>query len=93
MEASGKMILNHGELKAGPPGIQPGIGVDDAIIYLLDRSLSHLEFSGSTVRIVFVDCSCAFNTIQPSLLRVILEEAADQWTATWLRGPSTDHSM
>ncbi|KAI3369998.1 hypothetical protein L3Q82_024803 [Scortum barcoo] len=29
---------------------QPGIGVDDAIIYLLQRSLSHLEDAGNTVR-------------------------------------------
>ena len=29
---------------------QPGIGVDDTIIFLLDRSLSPLEKPGSTVR-------------------------------------------
>ena len=54
---------------------QPGIGVDDAIIFLLDRSLSHLEKPGSTVRIMFFDFSSAFNTIQPALLGDKLELA------------------
>ncbi|KAF7648597.1 hypothetical protein LDENG_00154260, partial [Lucifuga dentata] len=52
---------------------QPGIGVDDAIIYLLHRSLSLLEHVGSTVRVMVFDFSSAFNTIQPSLLRGKLE--------------------
>ena len=47
---------------------QPGIGVDDAVIYLLHRSLLHLEDSGSTVRVMFFDFSSAFNTIQPHIL-------------------------
>ena len=47
---------------------QPGTGVDDANIFLLDRSLSHLEKPGSTVRIMFFNFSSAFNTIQPALL-------------------------
>ena len=33
---------------------QPGIGVDDAVIYLLHRSLSHLESTGSAVRVMFI---------------------------------------
>ncbi|KAI3355775.1 hypothetical protein L3Q82_004347 [Scortum barcoo] len=44
----------------------PGIGVDDAVIYLLQRSLSHLEDAGNTVRIIFFNFSSAFNnSIQP----------------------------
>ena len=57
-------------LRPPPPlqvAYQPGIGVDDAIIFLLDRSLSHLEKPGSTVRIMFFDFSSAFN-IQSTLL-------------------------
>ncbi|XP_036958405.1 uncharacterized protein LOC119021911 [Acanthopagrus latus] len=46
---------------------QPGIGVDDAIIFPLDRSLSHLEKPGGTVRIIFFDFSSAFNTILTAL--------------------------
>ena len=48
---------------------RPNIGVDDAIIYLLHRSLTHLESAGSAVRIMFFYFSSAFNTIQPTLLR------------------------
>ena len=64
---------------------QPGIGVDDAIIFLLDRSLSHLEKPGSTVRIMFFDFSSAFNTIQPALLGDKLELAGvNQHLTSWI---------
>ncbi|KAI3357769.1 hypothetical protein L3Q82_015527, partial [Scortum barcoo] len=83
-----------GEPKHGSPAVciyQPGIGVDDAVIYLLQRSLSHLEDAGNTVRITFFDFSSAFNTIHPSLLRVKLErvEASDQ-LAAWVTNYLTD---
>lgn len=52
---------------------QSGIGVDDAVIFLQHRALSHLEKPGSTGRIMFFDFSSAFNTIQPKLLRDKLE--------------------
>ncbi|TWW77898.1 cGMP-dependent protein kinase 2 [Takifugu flavidus] len=68
---------------------RPGIGVDDAVIYLLHRSLSHLESTGSTVRAMFFDFSSAFNTIQPSLLRGKMEGAGVNchlaaWTTDYL---------
>uniref|UniRef100_A0A667Y6G0 B30.2/SPRY domain-containing protein n=1 Tax=Myripristis murdjan TaxID=586833 RepID=A0A667Y6G0_9TELE len=47
---------------------QPHLGVDDAVIYLLQRAHMHLDGGGSTVRITFFDFSSAFNTIQPLLL-------------------------
>ncbi|TWW81704.1 hypothetical protein D4764_01G0015190 [Takifugu flavidus] len=47
---------------------QPSIGVDDAVIYLLHTSLTHLEKAGSTARIMFFYSSSAFNTTQPRLL-------------------------
>lgn len=63
---------------------RPGIGVDDAVIYLLHRSLSHLEQAGSTVRVMFFDFSSAFNTIQPALLRGKLEAAGvDKQLTAW----------
>ncbi|XP_054866081.1 uncharacterized protein LOC129348770 [Amphiprion ocellaris] len=63
---------------------QPNIGVDDAVVYLLHRSLTHLENPSSTVRVMFFDFSSAFNTIQPSLLRVKLEGAGvDCHLAAW----------
>ncbi|KAI3352713.1 hypothetical protein L3Q82_020164 [Scortum barcoo] len=55
---------------------QPDIGVDDAVIYLLHTSLTHLEKAGSTVRIMFFDFSSAFNTIQP---RLLVGQAAASW--------------
>lgn len=45
-----------------------GVGVEDAIIHLLQPTHCHLDKAGSTVRIMFFDFSSAFNTIQPDLL-------------------------
>ncbi|KAI3355951.1 hypothetical protein L3Q82_004498 [Scortum barcoo] len=49
-------------------------GVEDAIIFLLHRSLSHLDRGSGAVRITFLDFSSTFNTIQPLLLRDKLTE-------------------
>ena len=46
----------------------PGVGVEDAIIFPLQRTHSHLYKFGSTVRIMFFNLSSAFNRIQPVLL-------------------------
>lgn len=64
---------------------QPGIRVDNGVIYLLHRYLSHLEQVGSTVRVMFFDFSCAFNTIWHALLRgkmkgVRVDEQLTAWT-------------
>ena len=62
-----------------------GIRVDDLITFLLDRSLSHLEKPGSTVRIMFFDFSSAFNIIQPAVLGVKLELAGvNQHLTSWI---------
>ncbi|KAI3355579.1 hypothetical protein L3Q82_018410 [Scortum barcoo] len=45
------------------------VGVEDAILYLLHRAHSHLDKGSGTVRILFLDFSSAFNTIQPTMLR------------------------
>ncbi len=55
--------------KVGKFAYQPNIGVEDAIIFLTHRALSHLEKQGSTVRVMFFDFSSAFSTIQPCPLR------------------------
>lgn len=47
---------------------QPRIGVEDAIIFLLNRIYPHLDKPASTVRIMFFDFSSAFDTIRPALL-------------------------
>ncbi|XP_062844406.1 uncharacterized protein LOC134303073 [Trichomycterus rosablanca] len=43
---------------------QQNIGVDDALIYTLQRAHAHLDSVDTTVRIMFFDFSCAFNTIR-----------------------------
>lgn len=64
---------------------QPSTGAEDAVIFLIQRSLSHLERSGSTMRIIFYDFSSAFNTIQPKLLRDKLDHAeVHHQLSTWL---------
>ena len=65
---------------------QPGIGVDDTIVFLLDRSLSHLEKPGSSVRIMVFDFVSAFNTIQPALLgtKLELKLGVNQHLKSWI---------
>jgi len=41
----------------------PGIGVEYAIIYLLQKAHSHLDKASSTVGIVFFDFSGTFDTM------------------------------
>ncbi|KAI3376785.1 hypothetical protein L3Q82_000393 [Scortum barcoo] len=54
MKALERIVLRHLRPLVSPNmdplqfAYQPGIGVDDAIIYLLHRSLSHLEDAGNT---------------------------------------------
>ncbi|KAL6471887.1 hypothetical protein MHYP_G00205370 [Metynnis hypsauchen] len=47
---------------------QPRLGVEDAVIYLLNRVYAHLDKPASTVRVMFFDFSSAFNTIWPAPL-------------------------
>ena len=63
----------------------PEVGVEDAIIYLLQQAISHLDKAGSTVRIMFFDFSSAFNTIQPTLLPEKLQKMqVDASTTSWI---------
>ncbi|KAK0154710.1 RNA-directed DNA polymerase from mobile element jockey [Merluccius polli] len=105
MKTMERIILRHLRTLVGTQldslqfAYQPGIGVDDALIYMLHRSLLHLEGSGSTVRVMFFDFSSAFNTIKPSLLKVKMgvEDGTWEWTDTWLHGQQTisptDHTQ
>ena len=43
-------------------------GVQDACLILVNLIASHLDKSGSYVRVMFVDFSSAFDTVQPHLL-------------------------
>ena len=86
-----RLVLVHFRSLMGPSmdplqfAYQPNIGVDDAIIFLLHRALSHLERPGSTVKVTFFDFSSAFNTIQPLLLRDKLElSGVDHHLTSWI---------
>ena len=70
---------------------QPHLGVDHAVIYLLQRAHMHLDGGGDTVRITFFDFSSAFNTIQPLLLGEKLRgmgvhDSAISWVTDYLTG-------
>ena len=43
-------------------------GVDDAVLTLLHDAYTHLEKTKAYVRMVFVDFSSTFNTMQPHLM-------------------------
>jgi len=58
-----RTVLDHFQF-----AYQPHLGVDDAVIYLLQRAHMHLDGGGDTVRITLFDFSSAFNAIQPLLL-------------------------
>lgn len=45
---------------------QEHIRVEDALLYMLHWEYAYLDVPGSYVRIRFLDCSSAFNTIRPS---------------------------
>jgi len=58
---------------------------DDATLTLLHNSYSHLDKSGSFVRILFIDFSSAFNTIQPHLLALkLLKLDVDPKLILWI---------
>ncbi|XP_041950480.1 uncharacterized protein LOC121711184 [Alosa sapidissima] len=64
---------------------QREVGVEDAIIYLLQRAHNHLDEAGIAVRIMFFDFSSAFNTIQPVLLREKLQRMQVETSITsWI---------
>ncbi|KAG2470177.1 RTBS polymerase, partial [Polypterus senegalus] len=67
------------------------VRTEDAIIYMLHRSLSHLDRGSGAVRIMFLDFSSAFNTIQPLLLRDKLTEmGVDSHLVAWIVDYLTD---
>ena len=51
---------------------KPHRGTDDAILTILHNAFLHFDKAGSNVRILFIDFSSAFNTIQPHLLALKL---------------------
>ena len=64
---------------------EPWTGVEDAIIYLLNRVYTHLGKPGSTVRVMFFDFSSAFNSIRPALLGdKLMEMLVDPPLVSWI---------
>lgn len=63
-----------------------GRGLQDASITLLDLLFKHLEGSKAHAKLLFVDFSSAFNTIQPHLLvdRLLNNFAVDSSLAGWI---------
>ena len=62
-----------------------GRSTDDAIITLLQNSISHLEKAGSYVRILFLDFSSAFNCMQPHILaRKLLDFSVHPDLIRWI---------
>uniref|UniRef100_A0A8C6M3D6 Reverse transcriptase domain-containing protein n=1 Tax=Nothobranchius furzeri TaxID=105023 RepID=A0A8C6M3D6_NOTFU len=63
-----------------------GVGVEDAIIQLLQPIHCHLDKAGSTVRVMFFDFSSAFNTIQPDVLCQKLQKTqVGTSTIAWIK--------
>ncbi|XP_051251058.1 uncharacterized protein LOC127360648 [Dicentrarchus labrax] len=70
---------------------QEKVGVEDAIVYLMHRSLSHLDRGNGAVKITFLDFSSAFNTIQPRLLQYKLADmGVDSHLVAWIMDYLTD---
>ncbi|CAB1312655.1 unnamed protein product, partial [Coregonus sp. 'balchen'] len=44
------------------------MGVEDALLVMLNNIYEHIEKANSPVKIIFIDFSSLFNTIQPHLL-------------------------
>ena len=64
---------------------QPYVGLDDAVICLLQKAHSALDRPNTTVHITFFDFSCAFYTILPKLLKVKLEVKLEDFPLTaWI---------
>ncbi|KAM9852931.1 solute carrier family 35 member F2 [Aulostomus maculatus] len=67
------------------------VGVEDAVLYMLHRAHSHLDKGKGTVRILFLDFSSAFNTIQPPALQdKLLQMRVDPGLIAWISSDLTD---
>lgn len=61
-------------------------GVEDATLILLNAISQHLDSANSCVRILFMDLSSAFNTVQPHLLiKRLIDLQADHSIILWIR--------
>ena len=65
---------------------RPGRGVEDAVATLINYVLCHLEDAKTHARVLYLDMSSAFNTLQPHLLfkKLISEFKLESELALWV---------
>ena len=65
---------------------RPGRGVEDAVTTLLNLVVGHLENAKAHARVLYLDMSSAFNTLQPHLLfqKMISEFNMEPDLALWV---------
>ena len=65
---------------------RPGRGVEDAVTTLLNLVVGHLENAKAHARVLYLDMSSAFNTLQPHLLfqKMISEFNLESELALWV---------
>lgn len=69
-------------------------GVEDALLSLINSTHEHLEHTQSLVKIVFIDFSSAFNTIQPHLLvRKLVHLGVNPQLILWIYDFLTERSQ
>ncbi|KAK0131096.1 RNA-directed DNA polymerase from mobile element jockey [Merluccius polli] len=69
-------------------------GVEDALLTSINNVSEHLEHARSLVKIVFIDFSSAFNTIQPHLMvRKLLHLGVNPGLTLWIHDFLTDRSQ
>ena len=69
-------------------------GVKDAIIVFLDNIYKHTDKPRTYCRILFVDFSSAFNTIQPSiLLEKLIDLDVNSYLSLWINSFLTERSQ
>ena len=62
-----------------------GRSVDDAILLFLDNIYSHLDMPRAYCRVLFVDFSSAFNTIQPHILiNKLVDLKMNRYVISWI---------
>ena len=61
-------------------------GVEDATLTLFDLISSHLDYPGTTVGVLFMEFSSAFNTTQPHvLIKTLLDLGVNADLIMWIR--------
>jgi hypothetical protein len=65
---------------------RPNTSTDDSIPITLQTALTHLDKRNTYVRMLFIDCRSAFNTIVPYKFVIKLDPALCNWVLDFLMG-------